>query len=79
MVRLVLFLLGVAAVAAGFHWLANEPGQMLVNWRGYEVETSVFQAIVILAVAMALGTFVWNLLRQLWKRWSKRRSDPLAS
>ncbi len=67
MVRLVLFLLGVAAVAAGFHWLANEPGQMLVNWRGYEVETSVFQAIVILAVAMALGTFVWNLLRQLWK------------
>ncbi len=67
MVRLVLFLLGVIATASGLHWLANRPGVMTVNWQGYEVETSVFQAIVLLALLVGVGIFAWNVVRQLWK------------
>ena len=66
MVRLVVFLLGVAATAAGLHWLANRPGSLVVDWQGYQIETSVFQAIVLLALAIGVGVFVWNVLRQLW-------------
>jgi HemY protein len=67
MVRLVLFLLGIIATASGLHWLANRPGVMTVNWQGYEVETSVFQAIVILALLVGVGVFAWSVVRQLWK------------
>ena len=66
MIRLVIFLLGIAVTAAGLHWLANRPGSLVVDWQGYQVETSVFQAIVLLALAIGVGVFVWNVLRQLW-------------
>jgi HemY protein len=67
MVRLVLFLLGVLAAAAGLHWLADRPGQLTVDWQGYQLETSVFQAIVLLALTIALGVFCWNVVRHLWR------------
>ena len=50
MLRLVLFLIAVAAVAGGLSWLADRPGSLVINWQGYEVETSVFRAVVILAL-----------------------------
>ena len=49
MTRLVLFLLGVIALATGLAWLADRPGSLLVTWQGYEIETSVFRAVVIFA------------------------------
>lgn len=66
MIRIVLYLLGVAAVATGMSWLADRPGNMVINWEGYEVETSVFRAIVILSLFLAFAIFLWSLLRQLW-------------
>lgn len=66
MVRLVLFLLAVAAAAAGLAWLADRPGSLVVNWQGYEVETSVFRAIVLLAMTVGLAIVAWSVLRQLW-------------
>ena len=66
MIRIVLYLLGVAAVAAGMSWLADRPGSMVINWEGYEVETSVFRAVVLLALILATTLFAWSLLRQLW-------------
>jgi HemY protein len=66
MVRLVLFLLAVLLLASGLAWLADRPGQLLVTWEGYEIETSVFRAVVILALLIAAGVFLWSLLRQVW-------------
>ena len=66
MIRLVLYLVGVGLLATGLAWLADRPGQMLLNWQGYEIETSVFRAVVIFAFAIGLAVFLWSLVRQLW-------------
>lgn len=66
MIRIVLYLVGVAAVAAGMSWLADRPGSLVINWQGFEVETSVFRAVVLLALTVATALFVWSLVRQLW-------------
>ena len=66
MIRLILYLVGVGLLAAGLAWLADRPGQMLLNWQGYEIETTVFRAVVIFAFAIGLAVFMWSLLRQLW-------------
>lgn len=66
MLRLVLFLLAVSALAFGLSWLADRPGSLVVHWQGYEIETSVFRAIVILAVLLGLTVVLWSVLRQIW-------------
>jgi HemY protein len=67
MIRLVLFLLGVLAIVAGLHWLADRPGTITVEWLGYVAETSVFRALIILIGLFALAFVAWSLLRQLWR------------
>ncbi len=66
MLRLVLFLLAVSALAFGLSWLADRPGSLVVAWQGYEVETSVFRAIVILAILLGLTVVLWSIMRQIW-------------
>ncbi|MEZ5818877.1 MAG: heme biosynthesis HemY N-terminal domain-containing protein, partial [Hyphomicrobiaceae bacterium] len=66
MIRVVLYLVGVAAVATGMSWLADRPGNMVINWQGYEVETTVFRAVVLLALLLAFAVFAWSLLRSIW-------------
>jgi HemY protein len=65
-IRLVIFLVGVAAAAACMAWLADRPGALVLTWQGYVVETSVFRAVVILAAAAGLGVLAWSIFRQLW-------------
>jgi HemY protein len=67
MLRLIAFLLACAAAAVGLHWIADRPGKLTVDWQDYQIETSVFQALVLLALTIALGVFLWNLARGLWK------------
>lgn len=90
MLRLVLFLLAVIAVAAGLSWLADRPGQIMFNWEGYEGEISVFHAVVGLTLLTGLAVFVWSLIRSIWvgpavlgryfyRRRQKRGLDALSS
>ena len=90
MTRLVLFLLGVIALATGLAWLADRPGSLLVVWQGYEIETSVFRAVVIFAAFLGVALFVWSLLGQVWsspaavshflrRRRQRRGLDALSS
>ena len=90
MVRLILFLAGVLLLASGLAWLADRPGNLLITWEGYEIETSVFRAVVILAALIGIAIFLWSLLRQIWsspalisRRLSRRRQqrglDALSS
>ena len=65
MIRMVLYLAGVALAATGLAWLADRPGSLIVNWEGYEVETSVFRAVVIAALLAGLAIFLWSLVRQV--------------
>jgi HemY protein len=66
MIRLVIYLIGVAALATGLSWLADRPGSLMLTWQGYEVETSVFRAAVILAVLIGFGLLAWSMLRHIW-------------
>jgi HemY protein len=90
MMRLVIYLLLVAAAAAGLGWLADRPGTLHIEWQGYDIETTVFRAIVILAMATAAAIFVWSVLRTIWnspaaigerivRRRQKRGLDALSS
>ena len=90
MTRLVLFLLGVILLASGLAWLADRPGSLLVTWQGYEVETSVFRAVVIFAALIGLALLVWTVLSQVWsspaavshfltRRRQRRGLDALSS
>ena len=67
MLRLVLFLLGVIAIASGLHWLADRPGNLTLEWQGYVLETSVFRAIVILSLLMATTIAAWGVIRGIWR------------
>ena len=44
MVRVLTYLLVIAALAAGAVWLADRPGEVSVLWQGYRIETSVAMA-----------------------------------
>jgi HemY protein len=90
MSRLILFLLGIVAIASGLAWLADRPGDLLIHWEGYEIETSVFRGVVIFTAFVALIVFLWSILRQIWqspaaigsllvKRRQKRGLDALSS
>ncbi len=90
MTRLVLFLLGVILLASGLAWLADRPGSLLITWQGYEIETSVFRAVVIFAALIGLALLVWTVLSQIWsspaavshfltRRRQRRGLDALSS
>jgi HemY protein len=66
MLRLIGFLLAVAVIAAGLAWLADRPGELIVEWQGYQIETSVFRAIVMLVVLVVGALAVWSLFRHAW-------------
>lgn len=66
MVRLVIYLLGVALAASGLAWLADRPGTLQIAWQGYDIETSVFRAAVLLALAIAIAVFLWSICRTIW-------------
>jgi len=66
MIRILLFLLAVAAAAVGLHWLADRPGTILIEWQNYVVETSVFLVVVMVALVVALLLVAWSALRQVW-------------
>jgi len=90
MMRLIVFLLVVLAIAAGLHWLADRPGTVVVEWQGVIAETTVFRAFVMLALLIGLLALCWSLLRHIWsspayvgrimqRRRQKRGLDALSS
>lgn len=90
MLRLVLFLAFIVALASGLAWLADRPGLIVVNWEGYQAEVSVFHAVVALAFLTGLSLVIWSVLRHIWespaaiggyfnKRRQKRGLDALST
>ncbi|MCZ7594341.1 MAG: heme biosynthesis protein HemY [Hyphomicrobium sp.] len=66
MLRLIAFLIAIALIAAGLAWLADRPGELVVQWQGYQIETSVFRAIVLLVAFVALALLGWSIVRNIW-------------
>ncbi|MGQ0673505.1 MAG: heme biosynthesis protein HemY [Hyphomicrobium sp.] len=66
MSRLVLYFVAVLVITVGLSWLADRPGNIVVDWEGYRGELSVFNAVVALTFLTAAAVVVWSVLRQLW-------------
>ena len=60
MIRVVLFLLAVAVLAAGFAWVADRPGDVAITWMGYRIETSVMVAALALAALVIALILLWT-------------------
>jgi HemY protein len=63
MIRVLIYLGVIAALAIGAVWLAERPGEVSVLWQGYRIDTSLaVAAIGVVALAFA-AMVVWSLGR----------------
>lgn len=55
------------AFAAGFAWLADNPGSVQFTWAGREIETSLMVFAIALVVLMIVIAIIWGILRAIWR------------
>lgn len=71
--RWILLLVIVAAVAAfGWHWVAEDPGYVLLRFRGVTLQTSLLAAVILLLIAWGVLTLLWRLARWPFGAFSRR-------
>ena len=69
---LLLLLLLALAAALGWHWLASDPGYVLLRWRGWQLETTVIAGAALVLLGWALLTVLWRALRWPFGALSRR-------
>ena len=57
----------LVAAAAFFSWLAGRPGTLTVTWLGRQYEMKLFVAVAIAIALIVLLSFLWSLLRRIWR------------
>jgi HemY protein len=68
----VLMLLALAAAAAfGWHWLASDPGYVMIRVRGTTLETSLVFALIALLVAWGVLSVVVRAARWPFRAWGR--------
>jgi HemY protein len=68
MIRILVFIIGVIAIALGLAWFADRPGTVNVEWLGYQVETSALVGTLAVASIVVALLLLWALLRFLLTR-----------
>jgi HemY protein len=63
MIRVVIYVLVIFAFAAGFAWLADNPGSLTLSFREYDVRTTVMAAAIFLILLLVIGRVLWLVLR----------------
>ena len=63
MIRVVLFLVAVALVATGVAWFADRPGDVVLTWMGYRIETSLMVAALAVLMFAIVLMLAWSTLR----------------
>ena len=67
MIRLLLFLVALALAAYGLTWIAENPGEVAVTWRGVEYDVSLMVALgAVVALAILLAV-VWGVIRFVFR------------
>ena len=67
MIRTLIFLLFVGLLGLGAAWLADRPGDILVNWQGYRIETSLGVGLAGLALVALAFMLLWTLARFIFR------------
>lgn len=65
MIRVVVFLVLVGLAALGAGWLADRPGEVVITWFGYRIETSVMVLAAAAAALAVVAVLLWSLLRAI--------------
>jgi len=87
--RVLIVLLVIAGMATGFAYLAERPGEITINWLGFELQTSIYIAVLAFIAVLLAAMFIWWLLgfvlsrpqairRFLSRRTEKRGHQALA-
>ena len=63
MIRVILFLVSVAIIAAGFVWVADRPGDVAITWMGYRIEASLMVAALAVAALILIAILLWSVVR----------------
>lgn len=63
MTRLAVLFVAIILLAVGAAWLADRPGEIVLTWQGYHIETSLMAAGLMLLISFAVLMFSWTLLR----------------
>lgn len=66
MARLLVFVAIVVALGAGFAWLADRPGNMVVSFQGYQYQVSLMAAAVAITAIVVSTMVLWWLLKSIW-------------
>lgn len=65
MIRLFAYFGGIVLLTVALSWLADRPGTLVLEWQNIEIRTSVFRAVVMIAIAGAALIMIWSLLKQI--------------
>lgn len=78
MVKIILYVISLAALVTISVWFADEPGTVTVDWLGWRVDTSVAMLFVIIVGLLIIGTFlirVWSTLIGAGRAYRDSRKD----
>jgi HemY protein len=62
MVRVLFFFVILLILALGDAWLVEQPGQIMLTWQGYRIETSLLVGAGVLLSAVLALVVAWNIL-----------------
>ncbi|WP_088360675.1 heme biosynthesis protein HemY, partial [Rhodomicrobium vannielii] len=60
MIRALIYLLLLAALAFGLAWFADRPGELSINWLSYQIDVPLFWVAVASIIGIGLMLFVFN-------------------
>lgn len=78
MIRIILFLALIAAMAAGAAWVADQPGDVVLSWGGWRAETTLPVFVLGVGIVVVSAIILWSILRGLWRiprHMSRRRHE----
>src|SRR5947209_9511999 len=67
MIRILVFFAVLAAIAFGLAWLADRPGDIVLTWQGYRIETSLLVGLGVVFLSAIGIAIVWTILRFIFR------------
>src|SRR5215510_12749297 len=65
MIRVILYLVVVGLLAFAAVWLADRPGDVLITWQNWRIETSVMMLAVGVVTVAVLAAMLWSIARAI--------------
>lgn len=67
MIRVIIYLVAVGVLAFGAAWLADRPGDVLITWQNWRIETSVMVLAVAVVTVAVLTVTLWTMVRAIMR------------